>query len=254
MSRIPYDQISDEYAQHRKVHPGVFRALCETIFPSANVLEVGCGTGNYIAGIRAATGCACWGTDPSAEMLARARAQAPEVHFAPGRGERIDLPERQFNLVFSVDVIHHVEDREAYLTEAYRVLKDGGRLCTATDSAWIIRHRQPLATYYPETVEVELARYPSIKKLQAMMAEIGYKENVEDTVEYEDSLTDIQAYRDRAYSILHLIPEAAFQRGTERMERDIRRGPIPRVSCYTMLWGLKEGGPSRPARGERSSG
>jgi ubiquinone/menaquinone biosynthesis C-methylase UbiE len=241
MSSIRYDEITDPYARHRDVHPQVFRALVETISPVANVLEVGCGTGNYIAAIRAATGCPCWGIDPSAEMLARARTQAPEVRFAFGRGEQIDLPGGQFDLVYSVDVIHHVEDRRAYLAEAYRVLVDGGRLCTATDSEWIICHRQPLATYFPETVEVELARYPSIETLREAMAEVGFVGTVEETVEHEDALTDIQAYREKAYSILHLIPEAAFRRGIARMERDLGRGPIARVSRYTLLWGTRGG-------------
>ena len=59
-----------------------------------------------------------------------------------------------------MDVIHHVVDRAAYYREAYRVLKPGGQVCTVTDSPWIIRHRQPLSEYFPETMPVETGPLP----------------------------------------------------------------------------------------------
>ena len=144
-------------------------------------------------------------------------------------------------MVFTVDVIHHVSDRPAYLRQAQRVLRPQGRICTATDSEWIIRHRRPLAAYFPETIEVELARYPRIADLRAMMDEAGLREIDEHMVELPYLLTDIQAYREKTFSTLHLIPEQAFQRGIEQMERDLSRGPIPCVSRYTMVWGKNAG-------------
>ena len=144
-----------------------------------------------------------------------------------------------FDLVFSVDVIHHVDIRLAYFREAYRVLRAGRKVCTVTDSEWIIRHRQPLAIYFPETVEIELDRYPRIAELREVMERVGFSEMTEDTVEFAYQLTDIQAYRDKAFSALLLIPEAAFQRGIERMEQDLRTGPIQCASRYLLLWGTK---------------
>jgi len=151
----------------------------------------------------------------------------------------IDFPRDFFDMVFSVDVIHHVGDRLAYIREAYRVLKAGGKVCTVTDSEWIIRHRQPLAAYFPETVEVDLGRYISIAELQQIMGQVGFGEITENTVEYCYQQTDIQPYRDKAFSCLRLISEDAFQSGIERMERDLRTGPIQCVPRYLLLWGTK---------------
>ena len=258
---VDYDRIAQEYARHRQVHPGVLQSLCQAMQSlsgaRARVLEVGCGTGNYILALHALLRCACWGIDPSAEMLAVARREgwqgkerregkegreggkAEAVQFLPGQAEHLGFPPETFDLVFSVDVIHHVGDHARYLCEAYRALKTGGQVCTVTDSEWVIRHRQPLATYFPETVEVELARYPRIAVLREMMAQAGFGEITEDTVEHPYPLTDIQAYRDKAYSALHLISEEAFQKGIARMERDLCVGPIPCVSRYILLWGKK---------------
>lgn len=238
---IDYNQIAAAYARHRRVHPEVLRHLVETggVDRATRVLEVGCGSGNYIVAVESLTGCAGWGVDPSAEMLARARERPSSVRFQAGQAETLDLPPDFFDLVFSVDVIHHVGDRPAHFREAHRVLGPGGKICTVTDSEWIIRRRQPLSVYFAESVPLELARYPRIAALREFMARAGFGEIVETTVEFLYSLADVQAYRDKAFSVLHLIPEAAFQRGIERMARDLRSGPISCVSRYLLLWGAK---------------
>ena len=251
--KTDYDQIAAEYARNRQVHPQVLEALCQAVSETSRVLEVGCGTGNYAIALASRTGCACWGIDPSAEMLSKARARSSDVRFALGRAECPDFGRGSFDLVFSVDVIHHVQDRPTAFREAHRVLAAGGRVCTVTDSEWILRHRQPLATYFPETVPVELERYPSIAELRAWMEKAGLDEIAESTVECRYPLTDIQAYRDKAFSVLHHIPEGAFRRGIARMERDLPAGPIPCVSRYTMLWGKRQAPSTRAGSGDRPS-
>jgi SAM-dependent methyltransferase len=145
----------------------------------------------------------------------------------------------RLSLIFSVDVIHHVRARAKFIGEAYRSLKAGGKLCTVTDSAWIIRNRQPLSTYFPESVDKELARYPRIPELRQIMAEAGFHGLTEELVEIQYELTDLQPYRDRAFSSLHLISEQAYQAGMAHMQADLRRGPILCVARYLLLWGAK---------------
>lgn len=239
---LDYDIIATEYTRHRKVHPEVLRGLLSTsgVGSASKVLEVGCGTGNYIIALEALAHCSCWAVDPSAKMLSRARERSGKVSFQLGKAERLDFPQDFFDLVFSVDVIHHLDDRPAYFREAYRVLRAGGKVCTVTDSEWIIRHRQPLAIYFPETVQVELGRYPRIAQLREAMEGVGFGKITETNVEFPYELTDIQAYRDKAFSSLYVIPEEGFRRGIERMERDLRIGPIKCVSRYLLLWGTKQ--------------
>ncbi|MFQ5595059.1 MAG: class I SAM-dependent methyltransferase [Anaerolineae bacterium] len=239
---VDYDEIASEYAWHRRVHPEVLRSLvlASRDGGASTVLEVGCGTGNYIVALESLAGCSCWGIDPSEEMLSRARERSGNTSFQPGRAERLDFPESFFDLVFSVDVIHHVSNRRTYFREAYRVLKAGGTICTVTDSEWIIRHREPLAAYFPETVEVDLDRYPRISELRDIMHRVGFGQVAETSVEFTRHLTDIRPYSDKAFSSLHLISEEGFHRGIRRMERGLRNGPIPQVSRYLLLWGTRQ--------------
>jgi ubiquinone/menaquinone biosynthesis C-methylase UbiE len=238
---LDYDQSAGEYAAHRHIHSGVFRDLCERgqLQPGSSVLEVGCGTGNYICALTERFGCAAYGLDPSMGMLAQAYAQPERVGWVQGRAEALGLADEAFDLVFSVDVIHHVTDRASFYRQAARLLRPGGRLCTVTDSADIIRRREVLSGYFPETVEIELARYPRIIQLEAWMAAAGLEAFEEVTVEAPYQIDSSQPYRDRAYSSLHLIPEDAWQAGLARLECDLARGPVRGASRYVCLWGHK---------------
>jgi SAM-dependent methyltransferase len=238
---MDYDRLAADYTRHRRVHPGVLANLIEAggLTAATSVLEVGCGTGNYLIAIHERLGCACAGIDPSAEMLAAARARTDTVAFVQGRAGALRFPDAVFDLVYSVDVIHHVGDRSAYFREAWRVLKPGGRVCTATDSEDDIRRRRPLSSHFPETVPVELDRYPRIETLQEEMAGAGFADVRNSRVELAYNLTDVQPYRDRAFSSLHLIPADAHARGVARLEADLAAGPIPALSLYTLVWGAK---------------
>jgi hypothetical protein len=133
-------------------------------------------------------------------------------------------------------VIHHVAGKAGFYHQTARVLRPGGYVCTVTDSAEIIRRREILSGYFPETVPIELARYPRIAQLTAWMAEAGLDEFEIVTVEEPYQVTNAGAYRKKAYSSLHLIPEEAWGAGLDRLERDLVCGPVKGVTRYACVW------------------
>ena len=179
--------------------------------PETRVLDVGCGTGNYAAALTEATGCRVSGIDPSRRMLDRARDAAPWESLVQGSAESLPFGDDSFDVVMSTDVIHHIGDRDAYFREAARVLRPGGHIVTVTDSHDDIPRRRPLSSHFPETVSVELQRYPPVPQLLEEMARAGFVEPRLVEVSHDYELDDIQAYRDRAFSSLHLIDEEAFR-------------------------------------------
>jgi ubiquinone/menaquinone biosynthesis C-methylase UbiE len=238
---VDYDRAAGEYATHRRVHGGVFRELCErgSLGPAATILEVGCGTGNYVSAVAGSFGCTACGLDPSFGMLAHARSQPEHVTWLLGRAEDLPFAADVFDLIFSVDVIHHVLDKAAFYRQAMRALRPGGLLCTVTDSADIICRREILSGYFPETVDIELARYPRIAQLEGWMAEASLATGEIIIVEEPYELTSAQPFHDRAYSSLHLIPEQAWRAGLARLERALARGPIQGRSRYACVWARK---------------
>jgi len=238
-----YDTLALEFAQHRRIYPKVLQAVIRgaKVDASAKVLDVGCGTGNYIIALQDSTACRCWGVDPSKEMLSWARSRSKKIHFHQRAAEKLDFTPESFDLVFSVDVIHHLADPKMFYSKAWQVLKAGGRICTVTDSRRIIRHRL-LSIYFPETIKPSLERYPPITQIKSAMREAGFVGITTETFESCYKLTDIQSYHDKAYSSLHLISQKAFQKGIERMERNLRKGPIHAVCRYLFVWGKKPAG------------
>ena len=56
---VSYDQLAADYARHRQVHPEVVRQLVENgqLDSTCCVLEVGCGTVNYLRTLQRRIGC-----------------------------------------------------------------------------------------------------------------------------------------------------------------------------------------------------
>ncbi|MBI4661292.1 MAG: methyltransferase domain-containing protein [Verrucomicrobia bacterium] len=236
-----FDAIAADYAVLRSVHPKLLRRLIEVpgIKPSWRVLEVGCGTGNYVASISAATSARCSGLDPSRRMLSAARQKTTPVSWSQGRAESLPYPDGSFEFTFSVDVIHHVQDRQAFFREAFRVLADGGWIATGTDSEETIRQRMPLSYYFPETVAPELRRYPKRGEIPQFLASVGFGQISEELAEFAYGLSDATAIERKTFTSLHLISEEAFGQGLHRLKRDLEAGPISCVSRNMIYWARK---------------
>jgi ubiquinone/menaquinone biosynthesis C-methylase UbiE len=239
--RNPYDNIAEDYARFRHSDPNAVERLIQGsgISSDSIVLEIGCGTGNYISAIQARVGCVCFGIDPSRKMINQAKKRDNGVTYSVSSAENLKFAAGFFDFVFSVDVIHHVGDRIRYFLQAYRVLRPGGLLATLTDSEETIRQRAPLTFYFPDTVEPELERYPNIDEMKQYACEVGFQLEGEEVVETPYALDNIESYRRKTFSCLNLISEESFKMGIERMEKDLEAGPIQCVPRHFVLWNRK---------------
>jgi len=103
--------------------------------PGEIVLDLGSGGGLdvLLSARRVAPGGLAYGLDASTDMLSLARANADETGvanalFLHGHIEAIPLPDQHVDVIISNCVINLSADKRRVLTEAFRVLRPGGRL------------------------------------------------------------------------------------------------------------------------------
>ena len=90
-----------------------------------SLLDVGCGTGNYLVGLRE-SGYSVAGVDGSEEMLAHARKNNPGAELKLSDVERLPFESGRFDIVLSIEVLRYLPNIEATVREMGRVLKPGG--------------------------------------------------------------------------------------------------------------------------------
>jgi ubiquinone/menaquinone biosynthesis C-methylase UbiE len=236
-----YDVIGVEYARHRRTHPEVLRQLLGRpgLGCSSRIVEIGCGTGNYLAALGEALKCERWGIDPAESMLTQARQRCAGARLSVATAESTKLPHRHFDFAYCVDVVHHLADRPRAFRECRAILADGGEFCIVTDSPAMIRGRQPQSVYFPECVPPELARYPTPATLVRELHDAGFDDITTSEAEFRSTLASVDGYRAKVFSALKLMSDEAFSRGLQRLERDFAAGPIPIVSRYLLIWAGK---------------
>jgi 2-polyprenyl-3-methyl-5-hydroxy-6-metoxy-1,4-benzoquinol methylase len=108
------------------------RFLLDHVRPGERVLDVGCGEGVF-ASLLARAGASVVGVDVAREPLRRAHAAHPQLdlRLIDGEGEW-GIEDSSFDVVWAGEVIEHVADTAAWLSQVRRVLRSGGTLLLTT--------------------------------------------------------------------------------------------------------------------------
>jgi SAM-dependent methyltransferase len=123
-----FDEIAEDYDRHRPTYPdALVDRACEGIAPGAEVLEIGCGTGQLTRSLLA-RGLQVTAVEPGQQLLARARDQLNrlgDVRFINARLEDAPLPHDRYAAVFSASAIHWI-DPDVSWRKLADALVDGG--------------------------------------------------------------------------------------------------------------------------------
>jgi SAM-dependent methyltransferase len=122
--------------------------LLADVRPGERILDLGCGAGRFVAALRAA-GADPVGVELADAALARARRNVPgaDLRLVAPDGS-LPLGHGEVDLVWCSEVLEHVPDTVAFLTEIRRVLRPEGRLLvTVPDHGRLKRTLLALAHY-----------------------------------------------------------------------------------------------------------
>lgn len=225
--KVDYDRIAAGYDRRfaRGDTPGVsvaLQALAEDL-GAARILEVGCGTGRWLEGLRPVSS-DLYGLDLSAGMLRQARQRRGPLHLVRGRAGRLPFARAGYDLVYCVNAIHHFDEPRTFVHEAWRLLRPGGALAVVgMDPRWE-QDSWYVYEYFPGTYEADLARFPSWNTVHAWMVEAGFArvdwrpvEEIHDQKVGRAVLDDPFLEKD-ATSQLSLLSGEAYRAGLRRIK------------------------------------
>jgi SAM-dependent methyltransferase len=207
------------------------------------LLDVGCGTGRFAVLAAERLGARVWGVDPSAEMLARARARAGarESGWRQASAEQLPFKDGWFDAVHAHLVLHLVDSVPRAVAEMLRVLGGDGRIAIVSFRP---EHfdRFHLAPYFPSLTEIDRARFPTPAEIAAQLRAGGLEQVRESSVHQQLELAPeavLERVRGRYISTLYLLDDDEYQAGLARLERDLagRTAPVP----AELIWSLTVG-------------
>jgi 2-polyprenyl-3-methyl-5-hydroxy-6-metoxy-1,4-benzoquinol methylase len=148
--------------------------------PVGRLLDIGCGNGSFSAGFLGA-GFAVTGIDMTEEQVAGARARGLDARVHDLGSSPLPFPDQSFDVLFAGEVIEHIVDTTAFLSESRRVLKPNGCVVLTTPNLASAENRlRLLFGLYPIWTEFQLeggqghVRSYTLKALVRHLRETGF--------------------------------------------------------------------------------
>jgi ubiquinone/menaquinone biosynthesis C-methylase UbiE len=218
--KVNYDDVAATYDQ--RYAGGAPRELVDFVrtfcseYGAGGILEVGCGTGQWLKDIHQGP---IVGVDVSAAMLERARERAPRACLIRGRAEELPLRSGVVTGLLCINAVHHFQRPRAFMCEAWRVLDAGGALAIVALAPHDGLDRWYIYDYFAGTRETDRLRYPRTSELTEWMEDAGF-EGIDTRVAariqrnlFRDAVFADPVLSRRGTSQLALLSDDAFERG-----------------------------------------
>lgn len=148
-----YDKHGQQYSGYRKTDPRIAAFVDKAFGDAKTILNVGAGAGSYEPEDRYVTA-----VEPSAVMRSQ-RLANNKVPAINATADALPFDDKAFDASMAMVTVHHWKDMQKGLKELRRVTKEQVIIMTfdpdALDDFWNVH-------YFPELIEVEKARYPTI--------------------------------------------------------------------------------------------
>ncbi|MBK9415541.1 MAG: class I SAM-dependent methyltransferase [Bacteroidetes bacterium] len=156
-----YDTHGQKYSGQRKTDPRIAAYVHNALADSETVINIGAGSGSYEPEDKYVIA-----VEPSITMRTQriANGKIPAIN---AKADSLPFDDRSFDAAMAMVTVHHWPDIEKGISEIRRVTKKRFVIMTfdpdALDDFWNVN-------YFPQLIEIERARYPSITRLQKALS------------------------------------------------------------------------------------
>lgn len=148
-----YDKLGQKYSGYRQTDPRIAKYIFEALTDASTILNVGAGAGSYEPSDKYVVA-----IEPSTTMRQQ-RLDNNKIPAINAKADNLPFDDDSFDASMAIVTIHHWLDIAKGLKELRRVTKNQVVIMTfdpeELDCFWN-------AEYFPEVIEVEKARYPTI--------------------------------------------------------------------------------------------
>lgn len=248
MVKAKYDNIGHAYDHTRKADPGITMILADllNLRPGDQVLDIGCGTGNYSNAV--------WqkdihmtGMDPSELMLIEAKRRNQKINWTRGEVETMPFEDGSFNKILATLTIHHWDSLNQGFCEAFRVLEPGGKMVLFTSTSEQMEGYW-LNHYFPSMLERSIHQMPKKGEILEAVKATGFQISKELPWAIPDHLEDKFLYcgknnpelyfdatiRNGISSFRVLAHQEEVEHGLIKLRRDIDLGEWGKIRSEYM--------------------
>jgi SAM-dependent methyltransferase len=232
--RVDYDQIAEKYNQRyqedrlEKIESALVKLALES--RTQTILEVGCGTGRWLAGLESQVDTAqVYGLDFSFGMLAQSQKQAVPLRLVQGKASQLGFKTNTFDLIFCVNALHHFDDPENFIRQARHLLRPEGKLAIIGQVPQDRRNHWYVYDYFEGIYETDLERFPTWGNVTDWMVGAGFESIqwqplhwiIDDKQGWE--VLEDPFLQKHAVSQLAMLNEGEYNKGINKIKNALRR-------------------------------
>jgi SAM-dependent methyltransferase len=141
------------------------KIILKAMSPGGLHLEAGCGAGYWVAALRHYE-LMIEGIEYSPKLVDLVHSVNPQLPIRQGNALHIDCPDNYYDTYLSIGVVEHrIEGPEPFLSEAYRVLKPGGKILISVPYFGPIRRlKSHLSLYERKRPDLPFFQYGFTRK------------------------------------------------------------------------------------------
>ena len=237
---IDYNKVAKTYDLTRKSAESIIDIFNRKVrlLNEKNILDFGCGTGNYLFDLIKKFPANYYGLEPSEGMRSIAKKKNPAVIIREGDHTNIPFADEFFDFIFLTDVIHHIPDLNCLFDLLCKKIKYDGIICILTSSHEQIETRW-YNKYFPSLSNNEKRRYPDIDQIIHCAQKNGLSLKEVELINpgNRNIVTKefIKMVEQKNYSMFQLLNENEYQKGLESMKLDIGKEITGEV-YETLVW------------------